>query len=209
MVEPGFLEPLVAYGESNEHIGALGPKVLTDKGGIDRNCARRRLTYGDLFFHGGIGRRLFPDNRWMRRHFYYGEYTFNQPKEVEVLSGACMLIKSSVFRKLGLLDENTFLYMEEFILHEKLRTAGLVTTIVPSSRVIHKQGQSTSSYLPEAAFNSSLESLRYYLSHYRGCSQITTALLILANGAHFLKRFRRHLTRNHKTVGRANSVCFF
>ncbi len=179
-VEKGFLEPLVRYAETHEHVAAVGPKVLDAHGQIDRQCARRRITPWYFFFANGLGKRLFPDNRWIRRHTYQDEYAFENPQEVEVLSGCCMLIKSSVFRRLGLLDENTFLYYEEMIFHELLRHAGLTSAVVPQSVIVHRHGQSTALTPKKTLKRIGDASLLYYLTHYRHYSRFTAAVIMLS-----------------------------
>ena len=190
LVEKGFLEPLVNYAETHEKVAGIGPKIVDQEGNIDPTCVRRRPTMGDYFFRLGMGKVLFPNNRWIRRHTYRGEYSFDHPKEIEVLPGCCMLIKSRVFQELGLLDENTFLFLEEAILYEKLHGAGLVSAVVPESCIIHKHGQSTATMTSAFLRNAIRASLRYYLRHYRGYNRFTVALLMTAciNPKDFLRR---------------------
>jgi GT2 family glycosyltransferase len=180
LAEPGFLEPLIQYAEAHPLVGAVGPQIVGRDGHLQAACARRRPTPGDYFFRLGFGKSLFPENRWIRRHYYRGEYDFKQPREVDILSGSCMLLKGRVLENIGLLDENTFLYLEEFILHEKLRAAGLTSAVVPNSRIIHKGGCSCATAPSGAIRAAERQSLRYYLSRYRGFGPLTVALLLLA-----------------------------
>jgi GT2 family glycosyltransferase len=179
-VAADFLEPLVQYLETHGQVGAVGPKVLDEAGGINPACARRRPTPGEYFFRNGMGKTLFPNNRWIRRHYYRGEYSFDRPREVDILSGCCMLIRSGVFGRIGLLDENTFLSLEEFILHEKLRGAGLSSAIVPASAIVHKHGRSIARVPSEFVRNAARASFRYYLAHYRGYGRFAVAAILLS-----------------------------
>lgn len=179
VVSPGFLEPLVNFAEQHDDIAVVGPKVLNLKGGLDRGCARRRTTGVEYFFRLGIIGQVFRNNWAIRRHFYIGEYDFDQPKEVDLVSGCCMLIKRDVFQKIGLLDEKTFLNMEEFILHEKLRNERLHTFVVPSSVIMHKQGGSIKKKPSVFVRNASRDSLKYYLIHYRHYSSWLVSLIML------------------------------
>lgn len=180
LVDRGFLEPLVRYAGFHEGVAAVGPKVVDPQGNIDTACARRRLTPGECFFRVGVGRRLFPNNRWTRRPVYKGEYCFDRPRQVDVLSGCCILLKSKVLKAIGLLDEKTFLYLEEFVLHEKLREAGLASAIVPDSTIVHKYGQSTADAPSAFIAKARRDSLRYYLIHYRQYPRVIAEALIIA-----------------------------
>ncbi len=179
-VEPGFLEPLVEYAETHPRLGATGPKVVAPDGHVEPACARRRPDLLYYFFGDGFLRRLFPRNRWRRRHFYEGEYAYDVPREVDVLSGSCLLVRSAALAQIGLLDENTFLYLEEFILHEKMRAAGWAQAIVPASVVVHKGGCSTGQAVPERIRQAKQESRRYYLTRYRHCGPVLVWLVELA-----------------------------
>lgn len=191
-VQPDFLEPLVAYAEAHPELGAVGPKILNVEGGVEPTCARRRPELLLYFFGAGIGKRMWPNNPWRRRHFYQGEYSYDSPKEVDVLSGSCMLIKRAFFAQVGLLDENTFLFQEELILHEKMRGAGWRQAIVPDGVIIHKGGQSTHRELPAHIRQASRESLRYYLKAYRHVGWLTRVVIVWLVGGPpgFLRRVR-------------------
>ncbi len=178
-VREDFLAPLVAFAERRDDVAMVGPKVLNMEGGIDRGCARRRSSFIEYVFRGSVIGRLFKNNWAVRRHFYMGEYGFDQPKEVDLISGCCMLIKRSVFQRIGLLDEKTFLNLEEFILHEKLRGAGLLTYVVPDSVIVHKHGRSIRKAPSAFVTRVSRESFRYYLTQYRHFRPWMVAILMV------------------------------
>jgi GT2 family glycosyltransferase len=192
LVEAGFLEPLVEYADTHENVGAVGPKVLNTQGHLDPTCVRRRPTLLTYLFNMSPGGKLFPNNRWIRRHYYQGEYCFDQPREIDVLSGCCILLKSNVFQRVGLLDENTFLFLEEFILHERLRYAGLSSAVIPASVIVHKQQRSTAKEPPEFVRNAGLASRRYYLTHYRKFSRLAVGAIMLSTCSPkaFLRRLK-------------------
>lgn len=180
IVKDDFLEPLIQYSESNTKVGLVGPKVVDEQGNIDLGCARRRPFLLEYFFRIGLGCKILPNNHWIRRHTYKGEYGFDYPREVDIISGCCMLIKKDVFCRIGLLDENTFLYLEEFIIHEKLRNVGLVSAVIPASIIVHKKGRSTAKASCNFINNTARSSLRYYLMQYRHCGRFVTAAIILS-----------------------------
>lgn len=103
-----------------------------------------------------------------------------------------MLVKAAVFDQIGLLDENTFLYLEEFILHEKMRAAGWRQAIEPASVVLHKGGRSAGQVVPERIRQARQESRRYYLTRYRHCGSMLVRLIELARirPPAFLRRSR-------------------
>ncbi|MCE5253301.1 MAG: glycosyltransferase family 2 protein [Actinomycetia bacterium] len=177
-VTNNFLEPLVRLAECQAHIGACGPKIVNNTGEVSRVCARRRPTASDFLFVFGIGGRLFPHNCRIQRYFYMGEYNFDIPRRVDIISGSCMLLKTSYLKNAGLLDENVFLYCEEFILHEGLRNAGLQSFVVPESVIFHSGGHSTRLLHRGLAEEAAKRSEYYYLTRYRGYSRVFARCLI-------------------------------
>ena len=59
------------------------------------------------------------------------------------VSGASMMVKREVFEKIGLLDENYFLYYEEVDFCLRARRSGWECWTVPKSRVVHLEGAAT------------------------------------------------------------------
>lgn len=57
------------------------------------------------------------------------------------LSGASLMIRSSVFETTGLLDENYFLYYEEIDLCRRAAKQGWQCWYVPESRIVHLVGK--------------------------------------------------------------------
>jgi GT2 family glycosyltransferase len=62
---------------------------------------------------------------------------------VEVIPGACMLLRREVFAKVGMLTEDYFMYAEDLDLNYKLRIAGLKSYYVGETAIIHHGGRSS------------------------------------------------------------------
>lgn len=180
VVKKNFLESMVEFAESNERAGVVGPKVLDIYGEVDKDCARRKPTIGYYFFCVGMVRKILPNNYWYKQHYYCGEYDYESPKKVDLLSGCCMLIKKDIIKSIGLLDENTFLYVEEHILCEKLQNNSYYSAIVPHSIIIHKRGKATSQSNSLLINEIRRSSIRYYLLKYRKYPVMLVWLIMLS-----------------------------
>ena len=103
-----------------------------------------------------------------------------------------MLFRSELLHKIGLLDEKTFLFLEEFILHEKIRKTEYRTVIVPSSMIIHK-GHASMKRIQYGIRLHSYRSLIYYLFQHRHFGKTATIFSLLsvgvASGVGVLKMF--------------------
>jgi len=125
-VKKGFLKPLSA-SLNQAGAGIAGP-ILKHAGGYD---------------HGGwvnwfLGRT---------NHFNYSRISFKWPKQRQFVSGACMLIAAEVFKSIGYLDEQFWLYFEDVDLCLRAKKAGFKTLVVPQSLVNHQIGAKTKSRL--------------------------------------------------------------
>jgi GT2 family glycosyltransferase len=66
------------------------------------------------------------------------------PVKVEVIPGACMMLKREMFERAGLLTEDYFMYAEDIDLNYKLRRLGLSSYYVGEAQIIHHGGRSSS-----------------------------------------------------------------
>jgi GT2 family glycosyltransferase len=171
IVPRDFPSKLVSFADSDSIIGIVGPKVIGSNGQVQPSCARRRTGFWDNLFVFGLMGRFFPNNPWRTSYFYTNSYNYNVPKRVDLVAGCCMLIRSEVFKMIGLMDENTFLMCEEHILAEKLRKTKFITYIYPDLTIQHLHGQSIKLESQIWMRKISNKSVYYYLTEYRGYSR--------------------------------------
>ena len=132
-VSEGWLEPLAGFMEDNPDAGICQPKILSvaepDRfeyagaagGFIDR--------YGYPFCRGRILTCVEKDS---------GQY--DSPKECFWATGACLMIRSSLYHHLGGLDDRFFAHMEEIDLCWRAKLLGYRVWALPSSKVWHVGG---------------------------------------------------------------------
>ena len=140
-VDAGWLEPLVDWMDSHADYAACGPKlhVLLPEGGDYRRT--------DRFEYAGAGGGLidrfgFPYCRgriWKKVEQDHGQYD-QAPPEVFWVTGACLVIRSSLWKSLGGLDDRFFAHMEEIDLCWRAQLAGWKVNVVPKSVVWHLGG---------------------------------------------------------------------
>ena len=63
---------------------------------------------------------------------------FNKVKEITFATGCCILIKKQVFKKIGLLDEKYFLYLEDMDFCYRVQKAGFKILFDPKCMLWHK-----------------------------------------------------------------------
>jgi GT2 family glycosyltransferase len=125
-VEPGFLAPLLAALQSQPDIGVVTPLVAEQASG------------GRVWALGSVVNWHTAEVRRQNAGEAVEAWRHRAPVEVEIASGAAMLVKAEVFQQVGLLDEDFFLYFEEIDWCLRVRQAGYRVVAVPASVVWHK-----------------------------------------------------------------------
>ncbi|HXN21110.1 MAG TPA: glycosyltransferase family 2 protein [Candidatus Dormibacteraeota bacterium] len=64
--------------------------------------------------------------------------------KVEVIPGACMLLRREVFAEVGMFSEDYFMYAEDIDLNYKLKRAGYTNYYVGETAIVHHGGRSSS-----------------------------------------------------------------
>lgn len=77
---------------------------------------------------------------WLRLRTSHSEHVPEEkPYASEYITGCAMLIKKTVFKKIGLFDENFFLYYEDADFSLRARQAGFSLGIIPTAKVLHDE----------------------------------------------------------------------
>lgn len=132
-VTDGWLEPLVLWMDNHPECGACAPKLHSWQEREKFEYAGAAGGYIDMFGYpfcrGRVMKRLETDS---------GQY--DSPADVFWATGACLMVRSSLYRKLGGLDERFFAHMEEIDLCWRMQLEGYKITVVPQSVVYHVGG---------------------------------------------------------------------
>lgn len=87
-------------------------------------------------------------------------------KEVDWVTGAAMIIKSDVFKKVNGFDENFFLFYEDADICKKLNDYGYKNYFFPLGSIIHYKGENVNKNFHDNTYYYAKESqLNYYKKH--------------------------------------------
>jgi GT2 family glycosyltransferase len=128
VVKKDFLNKLVKVSESDEKIGICGPKTLYYHQPNVINSAGVDI----LWWHLGVS-----TNKGIGK-IDKGQY--DKISETDSLMGACILIKSSLIKKIGFLDKKYFILLEETDFCIRAKKAGYRILFNPKSIIYHKEG---------------------------------------------------------------------
>jgi len=162
------LQKMVKFIDSDPQIGAVGCKLLNPDGTIQNRFARSFLTPLNQLYEIMMLHRLFPRSRiFGKAPFSYHDH--NESREVDCISGACLMVKREVLDTIGLFDERYFLYAEDVDLSYRIKKAGWRLYHMSDAEVIHFSGGSTKKR-KEVVFSSVLmrESDFGFIYHYYG-----------------------------------------
>jgi N-acetylglucosaminyl-diphospho-decaprenol L-rhamnosyltransferase len=137
-VRPGAIAALADFLAARPDIGMVGSR-LEDADGTVQHSRFRFPCIANEFDHG---LNLGIVSRWLRRHATCPPLV-DEPHAIDWLSGACMLVRRSVFERVGPFDDGYFLYFEELDFARRAHGLGVTSWYVPASRVVHLVGRST------------------------------------------------------------------
>jgi GT2 family glycosyltransferase len=132
--EPGSLAILVRFLDEHPGAGACGPKLLNSDGSLQPNGRRFPTPWREFLGVSGL-RRLNPAG--FDRKLEYGRDDFDSTCPVDVVSGACLMVRGETMARVGMLDERFFMFYEEYEWCWRIHRAGLEVYYVPASRVVH------------------------------------------------------------------------
>jgi N-acetylglucosaminyl-diphospho-decaprenol L-rhamnosyltransferase len=136
-VKSGALQALVCFMDAHPQAGAVGPQLLNLDNTLQPSCHPAPTLPRELW-------RLFHlDALWPYALYPMAKWDLDTPRRVDVVQGACLLLRRATLDQVGLFDEDYFIYSEEMDLCYRLEQAGWRIYWVPEAEVIHYGGHST------------------------------------------------------------------
>lgn len=137
------LSVMYAAMAARTEIVAVGCRLLNADRTLQTSCVQSFPTVLNQFLDSEFLRQTFPrSSLWGMRPLYEPG---GQPADVEVLSGACIMVRRDPFEGVGGFTESYFMYGEDLDLSYKLRQAGGMVCHVKATSLVHFGGGSTNS----------------------------------------------------------------
>ena len=138
LVHAGAVNALYQHIKADTGLGAVGPKLLNADGTLQVSVYPAP-TLGSEFW------RLFHLDGLVPVSCYpHAALEKLDPRPVDVIMGACLMVRRAVLDQVGLFDTDYFVYSEEVDLCERIRKAGYRLMWLPAAQVTHYGGRSTS-----------------------------------------------------------------
>ena len=171
----GALDALVACLDARPDAAVVGPRLVDASG-------RAELSFGAMIGPlTELRQKLLVtgnDTRAPLIGAYVNRLT-RGAREVDWVSGACLLVRRADALAVGLLDERYFMYAEDVDFCAAIRARGRRVIFTPEAEIVHLRGRSAAlkPRLVEAAYRRS--QLAFYAKHHPGWVPLLRAYLKL------------------------------
>jgi N-acetylglucosaminyl-diphospho-decaprenol L-rhamnosyltransferase len=197
VVEPDACCRLAACMEEHEGVGAVGPKIRNADGSVQQSARRFPDLTTAIAGRSSWLTRVAPNNPLSRHNLPVQGSLSASRREVDWVSGACMLVRRAAFDAVSGMDEGFFLYWEDADFCQRLKHAGFRTMYCPEAVATHVGGRSS-----RHAADASLEAfhrsaLRLYTKHAGPAGRLLAPLVFI--GLRIRLAFMKQLVRMRKS----------
>lgn len=134
----GSLERLVEFADEHRDAAIVGPRLRNPDGSLQRSVrafpTRWRLATEYFFV-----RKLAPGSTLLNP-LYVGGFDHRESREVDWLSGACVLVRREAADAVGLFDEAFFMFSEETDWCYRFHQAGWKVVFCAEAEAVHVGG---------------------------------------------------------------------
>lgn len=150
VLDKGFIS-MTEFMDKNPKVAILGGRLENNDGSIQRSCGKFYNLFNLLIMLLGLER------------FGFLRSSPGKIQKVDWVSGACMMVRSDIFKKLSGFDESFFMYVEDMEICFRAKKSGFSTYFYPNLLLKHKAlGSSNRSF---AIINIYKGILHFYLAH--------------------------------------------
>jgi O-antigen biosynthesis protein len=194
IVNENTFSPMIRYLEENKDVGIVGCKIFNLKGELERST-HSFPSLAKEFVHANEFIKIFLSydsfsSRLLKKIFrsksFESYWEYDRIREVDHVTGACMMVKKEAIEKAGLLDEAFFLYNEEVEWSYRIKKVGYKSIFLPESNIIHLFGYSTKQGVQKQTINELLveryRGMLYYFQKHYGFTKLFLLKIIVLQG---------------------------
>jgi hypothetical protein len=137
---------MVRFMQENPNVGVLGCKLLYPNGTL-QSLGGKYTSAWEIFKN-----QILFFKTWKR--FRENKEKDSILKRVDCVSGACLLTRREVFEKVGMLNEDYFMYGEDIEFCYRVHKSGWEIGVLTNESIIHLLGKSTEKNLTETLYHS-------------------------------------------------------
>lgn len=186
------------FMDSNPDYGGLGVRMVDGKGKFLPESKRGLPTPLVAFYKLSGLSKLFPKSKRFSK-YHAGHLAETESGEIDILSGAYMMMRKEALDKVGLLDETYFMYGEDIDLSYRIQLGGYKNYYCADTTIIHYKGESTKKSSVNYVFVFYKAMVIFAKKHFSGNNALLFSFLInlgiyLRAGAALFTRIIKKLT---------------
>ncbi len=140
VVSDDTFEQVLSFADKQQKLGILGVKLIDGTGNFLPESKRGVPTPWVAFTKFSGLYKIFPK---MCGKYYALRLHEDETGEIDILVGAFMLMKRSVYNEVKGFDEDCFMYSDDIDISYSIKKLGLKNIYYPKVSVIHYKGEST------------------------------------------------------------------
>lgn len=127
--------------ENDSKIGIVAPQLINEEKEVIQSISGMPYLPGALFIFSFIS-KIWPNNPFSSKYHNAG-LDRNQEQNVDVVGGACLMVRKFLFDAVGGFDERFFMYFEEADFCFRIKKIDYKILYLPKAKVTHLIGRST------------------------------------------------------------------
>lgn len=201
------LSSMVDYMERHPDIGLLGPQ-LRYPDGTPQPSRRRFPNLAMALMESTLLEQWWPNNRWARA-YRFADAPADVIQPVDWVTGACMVVRRAAIARVGLLDEDLFMYSEELDWCRRLADDGWRVIYYPCAVVVHHEGQSAGQVAAARDIYFHSSKIHYFRKHRGRVQAEVLRVLLLGSYVVQLGREALKLALGHKPALRRQRLAAY
>lgn len=158
------VDKTVAFADRHPDTAVTGCRVLNPDGSLQHTCFMFPSLLNHLLFATYLY-RLFPGSRFFGRE-QMTWWDRNDSREVDVVTGCYMLVRTDAIDRVGPMDDEFFMYAEETDWCYRFRTSGWRCRFTPDAQIVHIGGGSAPTLGSRRARITNRSFARYMFKHW-------------------------------------------
>ena len=164
ILPPDVLATLVAVADAHPEAGIIAPKLLNTDGSLQPSC-RRFPTITAALYRNTLFGRLMPRAR-AASHYIMEDFDHDVEREVDWVSGACMMVRREALEHVGELDEGFPWGSEDVDFCLRMFRADWRVLYTPATAIVHAVGRSSSQAVVPTIIRSHRGMYHLYAKHF-------------------------------------------
>lgn len=168
---------LITFLDKNPDVGIVGVKVFDNDGKTVQLSCRSFPSFKTVLFNRySIMTKLFPKNKWSA-NYLLSDWDHSYPREVDWVSGCCMILRREMLTQIGLFDTRFFMYNEDVDICLRAKQNQWKVFYFPEFEITHRIAGSSELIKQQMIIERHRSIWRFYKKHYP--RNIVLDLLIL------------------------------